>query len=51
MNKEQKLMLQKLQIPAGWQITKNIFFDVEPIVDEIEGLPKDKNNGPYLRQN
>lgn len=48
MNKDRKLILQKLQIPAGWQIQKNIFFHVEPIVNEIEGLPKDKNGLPIF---
>lgn len=48
MNKDRKLILQKLQIPAGWQITKNIFFDVEPITNETEGLPKDKNSWPIF---
>ncbi|MBL8149809.1 MAG: hypothetical protein JNN15_07765 [Blastocatellia bacterium] len=48
MNKDRKLVFQKLQIPAGWQIQKNIFFDVEPISNEIEGLPKDENGLPIF---
>jgi hypothetical protein len=39
--------LQPLCVPTGWKIIKNIFFDVEPILNEDGELPKEKSI-PYF---
>lgn len=42
MNTESKLTIQKLRFPAGWKIWKNVFFDIEPVVNDVGDLPKEK---------